>query len=91
MKRTLLTTIIGTAMLSAIALAWQNPPPQKADEQTLSVNVDLVNVLFTVADKKGKFIPGLKQEYFKVYEDGKPQSIQRGNEPAADGRSSDRY
>jgi Ca-activated chloride channel homolog len=75
MKRTLLPTIIGTAMLSAIALAWQNPPLQKADEQTLSVNVDLVNVLFTVADKKGKFITGLKQEYFKVYEDGKPQSI----------------
>jgi len=62
-------------MVSATAFAFQNLPPQKKDEQTISVNVDLVNVLFTVADKKGKFIPGLKQESFKVYEDGKPQSI----------------
>jgi len=62
-------------MLSATAHALQNLPPQKKDEQTISVNVDLVNVLFTVADKKGKFVAGLKQESFKVYEDGKPQSI----------------
>ncbi len=75
MKRTLLALIIGAAIISASALAWQNSPPEKRDEQTISVNVDLVNVLFTVADKKGKFIPGLKREYFKVYEDGKPQSI----------------
>ena len=75
MKRALLCLIIGTAAVSATALAGQNSPPQKRDEQTIAVNVDLVNVLFTVADKKGKFIPDLKEEYFKVYEDGKPQPI----------------
>jgi VWFA-related protein len=75
MKRAFLTLIIGVALVSATALAWQNAPPQKRDEQTISVNVDLVNVLFTVTDKKGKFITDLKREYFKVYEDGKPQSI----------------
>jgi VWFA-related protein len=37
--------------------------------------VDLVNVLFTVADNKGKFISGLKQDFFKVFEDGKLQPI----------------
>ena len=75
MKPTLLGLIVGVAILSATALGRQNSSAQKTDEQTLSVNVDLVNAIFTVADKKGKFVPGLKQEYFKVYEDGKPQSI----------------
>src|SRR2546423_464350 len=75
MNRIVMTLIIAAAMTSATALAGQNPPSLKQDDQTLSVNVDLVNVLFMVADKKGKFIPDLKREYFKVYEDGKPQSI----------------
>ena len=42
---------------------------------TLSVNVNLVDLLFTVADKKGKFITNLKKEDFKVYEDDKNQII----------------
>lgn len=77
MKRTLLLLLIIVAILSlsAIELARQNSSPQQTDEQTLSVNVDLVNAVFTVADKKGKLIQGLKKEHFKVYEDGKPQSI----------------
>jgi Ca-activated chloride channel homolog len=75
MKPTLLLLVTGIAILSASALARQNSSPQKTDEETLSVNVDLVNAVFTVADKKGKFIPGLKKEHFKVYEDGKLQSI----------------
>src|SRR5215472_13348803 len=45
------------------------------DDQTLSVNVDLVNILFTVADKKGKFVTNLKKEDFKVFEDERIQSI----------------
>jgi Ca-activated chloride channel homolog len=75
MNRSLPILIIGAMMISATTLGWQEPSPQKRDEQTISVNVDLVNVLFTVVDKKGKIIPDLKQEHFKVYEDGKPQSI----------------
>jgi Ca-activated chloride channel family protein len=45
------------------------------DDQTLSVNVDLVNILFTVTDRKGKFVTNLKKEDFKVFEDEKLQSI----------------
>jgi Ca-activated chloride channel family protein len=45
------------------------------DPQTLSVNVDLVNVLFTVADKNGRFITNLEKDDFKVLEDDKPQTI----------------
>jgi VWFA-related protein len=70
--------IIGAAILSLSSspLARQNSSQQRTDEQqTLSVKVDLVNAVFTVADKKDKFIQGLKQEHFNVYEDGKLQSI----------------
>jgi VWFA-related protein len=44
-------------------------------EQTISVDVDLVNVVFTVFDRRGKLITDLKQEQFRVFEDNKPQTI----------------
>src|ERR1700761_6197665 len=47
-------------------------------EPTLKINVDLVNILFTVKAKKGgQLIPNLEQNNFKIYEDGKQQTIQR--------------
>jgi VWFA-related protein len=48
---------------------------QQRDDQTLSVNVDLVNVVFTVFDRRGKFITNLSQDRFKVFEDNRPQTI----------------
>jgi len=74
MKR-VIATITVVLTTSLVHFARQNPPPEKPAEQALSVNVDLVNVLFTTTDKKGKFIPDLRREDFKVYEDGKPQPI----------------
>ncbi|HEY2380279.1 MAG TPA: VWA domain-containing protein [Terriglobia bacterium] len=53
----------------------QAAPGSSEDDQTISVNVDLVNILFTVADRKGKFVTNLKKEDFKVFEDLKAQSI----------------
>ena len=51
------------------------PVAKPQQEDTLSVNVNLVDLLYTVADKKGKFITNLKKEDFKVYEDDKTQAI----------------
>lgn len=45
------------------------------DDQTLSVNVDLVNLPVLVVDKKGKFVTDLRKEDFKVFEDEKLQAI----------------
>ncbi|MBV9501966.1 MAG: VWA domain-containing protein [Acidobacteriaceae bacterium] len=65
--------------------APQSPPTQPAasqdqpasQEPTIKVSVDLVNVLFTVKTKKGgQLIPNLEKNDFKVYEDGKEQTIQ---------------
>src|SRR5213592_3197787 len=50
-------------------------PAKAADDQTISVNVDLVNILFTVADKKGKFVTNLRKDDFRVFEDEKAQAI----------------
>jgi len=44
-------------------------------DQTISVQVDLVNILFTVADRRGKFVTNLKKDDFKVFEDEKGQTI----------------
>jgi Ca-activated chloride channel homolog len=72
-------TLLICGALSVTSLAQKDRRSEQAkpetDQQTLSVNVDLVNVLFTVADKKGTFITNLDKEDFKVFEDDKPQSI----------------
>lgn len=41
------------------------------DEEVVRVNTDLVVLNITVTDKAGKYVPGLKQSDFKIYEDGK--------------------
>jgi len=82
--KSFVTGLLLVLMVSALALAQRGSQQQKpaqvaaanpTDEQTLSVNVDLVNILFTVADKKGKFVTNLKKEDFKVFEDEKNQAI----------------
>jgi VWFA-related protein len=37
--------------------------------------VNIVNVLFTVSDRKGRFVTTLRGNKFRVFEDNKPQSI----------------
>src|SRR6266478_343872 len=49
--------------------------PKPAQDQTLSIEVNLVNIPFTVADRKGKFVTNLKKEDFKVFEDERSQTI----------------
>jgi Ca-activated chloride channel homolog len=39
------------------------------------VNVDVVQVTVTVSDGRGKFISGIPRSAFRVFEDGKPQTI----------------
>ncbi len=60
----------------------QNAPPapgqdQQNQEPTIRVDVDLVNILFTVRAKKGgQLIPNLEKNNFTIKEDGKDQVIQ---------------
>jgi len=56
-----------------------NPRPPSAEkknrEYTINVDVNLVVLHATVLDKKGHFANDLKEEDFRVYEDGAPQNL----------------
>src|ERR1041385_2442972 len=69
--------VIGAVSLS---LAGQQPE-QKPDrvegpENRIVLEVNRVNMLFTVTDKKGKFITDLSKDDFLVIENKKSQAIQ---------------
>lgn len=53
-----------------LLLAAQEPP-----DATIKVDVDVVNILFTVKDKRGGLIGNLNKEDFTLSEDGKKQDV----------------
>jgi VWFA-related protein len=59
---------VATAILAALTLLAQDPT-------TVRVDVRLVNVVTTVTDRDGRFVPGLTVDDFTVMEDGVPQKI----------------
>src|ERR1041385_3397532 len=69
--------VIGAVSLS---LAGQQPEqkPDRAEgpENRIILEVNRVNMLFTVTDKKGKFITDLNKDDFMVVENKKQQNIQ---------------
>jgi len=50
-------------------------PPEDAPQTTLKLNVDLVNVFFTVKDKAGNLVPHLTQSDCSVSEDNQSQAL----------------
>jgi VWFA-related protein len=66
------------AAVTTLAVAQQKPPaaPEPQD-QIIKVDVDLVNILFSVKTKKGQLIPNLEKNNFTLREDGKDQAISR--------------
>src|SRR4051812_32876668 len=78
--KVLLATLSGVGVL-ALALGQQPPADQKPapisqSEAPIRVDVTRVNVLFTVTDKKGRFITDLGKTDFTVVENKKQQVIQ---------------
>lgn len=69
--------------LSAALAGQQNPPQQKPQQQqqpedlgdSIKVDVNVVNILASVRDKKGTLMPHLEKQDFTILEDGKPQTI----------------
>jgi VWFA-related protein len=62
------------------------PPPPAAPpkveglpDYSIKVNVPLVNVDVLVTTKNGQFVPGLKKDNFRIFEDGAPQQISTFN------------
>jgi VWFA-related protein len=67
------------ACVGIASYAQQQPatPAENSDQtdETLKVNVNVVQLFFNVKDKKGGLIPNLTKDQFQVLEDGKPQTV----------------
>jgi VWFA-related protein len=58
------------------------PTPKKVEgmpDYSIRVNAPLVNVDVLVTTKAGQFVPNLKQDNFRLFEDGAPQTISSFN------------
>jgi len=60
----------GVIFALAVTLVAQN-----SDQTRISVDVTRVNLLFTVSDKKGRFVNNLNKADFEIIEAKKPQEI----------------
>jgi Mg-chelatase subunit ChlD len=76
MRHMLRSSIGLSAALAAVAIAGSaSVAGQNQEEFRFRSGVDLVNVTATVVDRNGRFIPGLRQSDFIVYEENELQEI----------------
>jgi VWFA-related protein len=74
-------TVLGLFVLAGPALNLHGQTPRDEGEQPkggsfrFRSGVDLVNVTASVTDNSGRFVGGLRQQDFEVYEDGELQTI----------------
>ncbi|MGD1097596.1 MAG: VWA domain-containing protein, partial [Bryobacteraceae bacterium] len=61
-----------TARLAVMPVAAQQEP---ADKNRITLDVTRVQLLFTVSDKKGRFVTDLNRNDFEIFESKQPQSI----------------
>lgn len=81
MRRALGSVLLCAAFTASLSAQTQanpasSPSSQQAPDQRIKVRVELVNVLFTVVDKKGHLVIDLTKDDFNVFEDNKPQRSQ---------------
>jgi Ca-activated chloride channel homolog len=82
MKASVLAVALAALVVS---LHGQQPaqPPVRPDSETqgfrFKSGVELINVTATVSDANGRFVPGLRQEDFLVYEDDQPVTVTHFN------------
>lgn len=68
--------LLGTFLLLAVSSGgFAQPVPAKLPEPAIKVDVDVVNVLCTVYDKRGALVQDLGKDDFEVLENGRPQEI----------------
>jgi len=72
-KQTGVTTTPQTTAEQTTAAPGQSPNANEEEAApTIVVQVNEVNLIFTVTDKKGRFITGLRREDFGLLDDGRP-------------------
>jgi VWFA-related protein len=82
--RTIVRRVCALGLLPAaliVVLHGQQPQPPAQDEAgfRFKSGVELINVTATVSDASGRFVPGLRQEDFLVYEDDQPVTVTHFN------------
>jgi VWFA-related protein len=67
----------GARLILAAVVVLSGAQSQTSEQQmpTIQVNVDVVNILCSVRDKRGALVSNLTKDDFIVEEDGKPQQI----------------
>ena len=75
MKRMLRGSIGLTVVAALIVMLSSNAAGQKQDGFRFRSGIDLVNVTATVTDTSGRFVPGLRQDDFIVYEENELQEV----------------
>lgn len=69
-----MVAVVGIGAASFAQRAQQNEPLEK-DSAPIVAEVTRVNMLFTVTDKRGRFVTDLGKTDFQVFESKKPQQI----------------
>jgi Ca-activated chloride channel homolog len=79
MKKLYVASALLCAVLVVLNAQQGSPAAAKIDpsgnSERIVLDVNRVNMLFTVSDKKGRFITNLSKENFEIFEEKKPQSI----------------
>jgi VWFA-related protein len=80
MGKTLVAVTVAVGLALPAGLAWpQQPsavPPAKQEQgPKIRARVELVSLLATVLNRRGKFVTDLEKENFRVWEDGQLQQI----------------
>src|SRR5436853_162122 len=85
LRRLSLIGILGVILILSMQALAQEPAPQQPPSTSpagtidnpvrLNVSVDMVNIPAIVRDTSGRYVDGLKQEDFKVLENGVEQKL----------------
>ena len=73
-QRTTLTAAAAALALAAVS-AQERPASSEQESFRFRSGVQLINVTATVSDGRGRFVSGLRQDDFRVYEDGEQRPI----------------
>ena len=68
--------LVAMVAFMVVAVAAQSQDLRQALEQTLRVNVDLVLIHATVTDPQNRYVTGLDQDHFEIFEDRIEQELQ---------------
>jgi VWFA-related protein len=67
--------VLPAALRAAFTQSQAAPPQKPGEEYRIRADVNLVVLHATVLDDRGRFVPDLKQEHFRVFEDKVEQKL----------------